>query len=1296
MRNVILSKLLSVVLVCVLLGLTVGSVVVAQSEYYATKEEAVSQVPAHVEPKDCFVWKDGPIATPWRVIPGTGCAHWVAHELGLGVFPSPWQQWEAGEIEPPLPSEAWQVCYDGFYIRVADVIAGRTELEIWDAIVGDIWTYDDLTHTGIVRQVDEGRVLVEHCSNVAGGVVQDWFSSGKIWPSASGSALHLSLTTCDSQNFPFIYLTVTVSEDGQPIGDLTKENFSVTENLRLQTDMFDVTPPHVGGGVRMADIVFLVDTSGSMGSEIAAVRDNCVAFANALAASDIDYRLGLVRFGNYHGANPGIIGDGLTDDAETFKSWVGTLGASGSYEPGFAAIRLAIQSYNFRPGAQKVFILITDEESDDRDKQTTIDLILANDVVVHTAVDCTYGTSESDYCGPGSVRVISGGLLFLVTGNYTMILDTIQAELANKYIVRYRTDNPVLDGIERTVVLTVDDGTSSGFVQCTYIPGGAPQIQRTEETLALHGQSLVAGSSPTISVVVTDAAEPFVHSVTLWVRTAGSGGGCGQIAMSSQGNDVYAAEVPGSYVQPPGLDYYIRATDGQVTSSDPGTDPDKKPYQIAVLPNEAPVIEHMPPASWQTGSDLVLEIVYSDSTYRIETRTIYYRRQGDLLWQVSSVAFAPPPVTYVSEAIALPVATWDTPAIEYYIEVTDDLGISSLWPGGGADAPFTVLKPLGPNLTISAPLDFSNDAPFLPNALKIQASVKNTGTVKAEHALVNFVISGTAFAGVELGSMEPGEEKTAAVTWVTDTNVENGVIEVQVTSVGQDDADPSDNVITQRFNFYFVDTRYDPRGFRHDRDAFAFPNWGYSIWQKEYWQELWDFLVAQGLEKDWVTIINTPVASTVFSLLGGAHCYGMSASTAIYYVWPELKPVNKPTFSMKENEAKPDIFERQWEQILHIYPTAYSIIKGVLPYNAAAEYERILDYIKYKNEPILLDLLKPKQCHSVVAYKILEIGDDEKRVYVYENNRPYDDPTDDYPLAPEKRKDKDYYATFRPISNQASYASGRYTWERICAFPIWQTIPIEEILQRIEFILDSWFKELRDKASMSLRIRCPVVPLLTDSQGRSIGYVDASFVNEIPGAQMDQQLDSWLFYLPMGLTYSVELTGTDTGVLGLDFVVPTGEAGARVAVWEDIPATPGSRATLTLSATDVAYEVILSTGLIVEPTSVGEINALDVFAPTSVDVLSANVELYYTTGWLKNVEIRDGLSDKLRAAERSLSRGQTRVAKNQLNAFIHQVQSDENVDPRGRQYLAAYARHIIDNLWIGSASSLFTFNRMWM
>jgi hypothetical protein len=497
------------------------------------------------------------------------------------------------------------------------------------------------------------------------------------------------------------------------------------------------------------------------------------------------------------------------------------------------------------------------------------------------------------------------------------------------------------------------------------------------------------------------------------------------------------------------------------------------------------------------------------------------------------------------------------------------------------------------------PIEFLDvGPPFLPNSLKIVVPVLNKGGITAKNPVVEFYLNGEQIASVNLAPIEPMRARGAEIEWIAESNMENCLLEVRARLMDQEDANPLDNTVTKVFSFYFVDTRYDPPGFRHDRDAFSFPNWGYRTWQREYWEELWNFLIKQGLESDWATIVATPVASAIFSLFGAGHCYGMATSASIYYKWPELKPVDKPTFAMTEDEAKPDIIERQWEQLLHVYPIMWSIYKGTAQYNAAAEYEKILHLIKDKNEPAILTLINPG--HAVVAYKILEISNDEKRVFVYENNRPYDDPADDYYLAPEKRKDRDYYVTFKPLSNEALYSLGGYTWNRICAFSIWQSIPVEEIIDHIEFILESWFRNLKEKGLNTLRIRCPVVPLIMDEYGRRIGYVDGTFINEIVGAEIEEQLDSYLFYLPSNLTYSVNITGIETATLGIDFVMPVSESSARIVIFENIPISPGSVITTNIPLEEFPTEVILDTGEIVKPKSIGEIDASDIIHPTTL------------------------------------------------------------------------------------------------
>jgi hypothetical protein len=589
------------------------------------------------------------------------------------------------------------------------------------------------------------------------------------------------------------------------------------------------------------------------------------------------------------------------------------------------------------------------------------------------------------------------------------------------------------------------------------------------------------------------------------------------------------------------------------------------------------------------------------------------------------------------------------------------------------------------NLCIThKPLEFFNDiAPFEPNVLQIRAYVENNGSATAEDVRVSFRLNGAHISSspVTIGPIEPGEEGNATVIWTATSNVESSTIEVRAELVGQEDADPSDNTITQPVSFYWIPLQ-------HDEDAFRFENWGYKSWD-EWLTEFSDFLEAQLLELDLATVIVAPFAGILYEMVGGfgGHCYGMAASSAAYYVWPSAKPVDKDTFAMDKSEVQADIIERHMEQLIHLWSTAYDLIwKEAGEYNANEQYETVLHHIKDLSIPVLLGLRQEgkRGGHALVAYKILDLGENEKLVFVYENNHPYDAPWDTFSPDPAKCKDRDEYVTFGPLSNEASYVlqgqTQTYIYDRVFATTLFETMGLDELQASIEEALRYVWGWLWGKGKMLLRTHSPVAALITDEFGRRIGYVDDAFVNEIPDATMEEQLDSHIFYLPTGLGYSVEITGTGTGAMGLDLMVPTSDSTGRVVLFENIAIVPGCTLTMTLSATDVSYQVVLDTGEVVEPRRAGEIGASDIAQPRSVSTLSRNVELYYAMGWLKNDDVRDGLLDKLEAAQRSLERGRIKVTKNQLRAFMNQVQSDSNVDPRARDYLAAYARYLGNNL----------------
>lgn len=133
---------------------TPAAAVLAGSPKPTTKREAIKKVDRHVSPKDCFVWfassKQG-----WIPIPGTGCAHYVAHQLAI--------KRGAG-------------CDAGYTIRVPELVAGLSKVAAADVAVNDIWANAGLTHTGLVVEIKEGAkrdFVIEHCSSRQGAVVRN-------------------------------------------------------------------------------------------------------------------------------------------------------------------------------------------------------------------------------------------------------------------------------------------------------------------------------------------------------------------------------------------------------------------------------------------------------------------------------------------------------------------------------------------------------------------------------------------------------------------------------------------------------------------------------------------------------------------------------------------------------------------------------------------------------------------------------------------------------------------------------------------------------------------------------------------------------------------------------------------------------------------------------------------------------------------------------------------------------------------------------------------------------------------
>ncbi|MBL9032866.1 MAG: PEP-CTERM sorting domain-containing protein [Phycisphaerae bacterium] len=116
----------------------------------------------------------------------------------------------------------------------------------------------------------------------------------------------------------------------------------------------------------IADIVFVVDESGSMAGEHAWIASMIASLDAGLAAKGVQAQYGLVGFGGGGAGNAGRqinVGGGQFGTAAQFAAAAGSLVTTGATEDGYAGVNFAL-GYTFRPGAAQNFILITDEDRD--------------------------------------------------------------------------------------------------------------------------------------------------------------------------------------------------------------------------------------------------------------------------------------------------------------------------------------------------------------------------------------------------------------------------------------------------------------------------------------------------------------------------------------------------------------------------------------------------------------------------------------------------------------------------------------------------------------------------------------------------------------------------------------------------------------------------------------------------------------------------------------------------------------------------------------------------------------------
>jgi gliding motility-associated-like protein len=152
-----------------------------------------------------------------------------------------------------------------------------------------------------------------------------------------------------------------------------------------------------------------------------------------------------------------------------------------------------------------------------------------------------------------------------------------------------------------------------------------PIITRTEETVALGETAQLAKQYLTIKAAIVDTLGPDVESATLHYLSGGNE--YEHPKMDNVSDSTWMAVIPASDVLPDSIFYYITATDGSLSTSDPKVeDPKESAYAIAVYtPNEKPVIIHDPINNSIADSSVEISAIVIDTTKNVQWVNLYYK-----------------------------------------------------------------------------------------------------------------------------------------------------------------------------------------------------------------------------------------------------------------------------------------------------------------------------------------------------------------------------------------------------------------------------------------------------------------------------------------------------------------------------------------------------------------------------------------------------------------------------------------------------------------------------------------------
>lgn len=443
-----------------------------------------------------------------------------------------------------------------------------------------------------------------------------------------------------------ISLNVTLDEDC--CTGLTKEDFKVFQNGQEQI-IYEVLYPGSGDGFRLVDIILVLDISSSMRGEITAVKNNLESFLTALEdEGDIDYAVGIMGFTDcvmpFNNSNLYFPNENnsprFKEIFDTLSEMAENVSGGGDLPENQLGAMANASLYPLRPGSQRIMIMLTDDSAHEENSVTpwTVSTLIEqrlepNEFIVYPIFDPRRGSNQFV---PIAVQTNPPlGTVFSITENFNSIISEISNELTETYVITYCKDG-FTNEFNNSITIEVNCGDYE-FYSDNLIPQGSPEISITGETYNLTQEPGFQPYSPfLIRAIIEDASESIVNEVLLYYGTSNTILNNSRVvsslpteysftAMVHKGNNIWEGIIPPEAAEYPGIDFYIKASNGVGSVTDPASDPTNFPYQIAIFDNEKPAINHSRIFEAIVGEEIQVYAEISDDTDSLETVQLYYR-----------------------------------------------------------------------------------------------------------------------------------------------------------------------------------------------------------------------------------------------------------------------------------------------------------------------------------------------------------------------------------------------------------------------------------------------------------------------------------------------------------------------------------------------------------------------------------------------------------------------------------------------------------------------------------------------